>query len=915
MRKSSTHDVEFEFDAEWYLQTYPDVLISGMDPREHFMKVGFRLGRRPSPKYDPGQVFDRPLAAAHDFPGSRPHSRVATVSAGDEARGKLPINVLVISWDVGHNPVGRAYMLAEALQRVARHVVIAGFQFPKYGDQVWEPIRNSRLPVIPLPGENIPEFLDRVEGIAKRVRPDVVVACKPRLPSVLLASRIRERTGCRMIIDIDDHELSFFPEGEAFPVELLQKLRAGDLAKEAEPFGEKWTRLAHEMLWIADDIWVSNIALQKEFGGLLVPHVRDETVFDPKLHDKSKSREKYGIDSDDKIVMFFGTPRIHKGIDVIAKAVNAIKDPRFKLLIIGTSTDKSVTNQIESYAPGRVISLPNQPFDAIPEIISMADVICLPQDVEHPISKYQLPAKAIDAVAMDIPLLVSSTPPLMQLVNDGVAEVIDAENLSGQIEAAASRPETVRSSERRMRFLEKYSYRSAAEAFRNSLISIGGTAGKRATSELVSKLCRTAVSKPRARTSGGKRKDIVLFWKQNDTGLYGRRHDMVVKYLAGRDDVGKVIVVDAPISQWELDRLRDNADSARQDRFIYMRAYQKYFGCLDSEKVSYNVFIHPPGVFSVSEEDQSKPQLSQGLARYLDEVFAREGVVASEAIFWVYPKNYHVEKLIDYFQPSKVVVDVVDDHRAWPNVSEKEKTRLTRHYRDLLEKADMAFVNCLPMQESMCEFKRDIRLVPNGCDLTPPQQPPRNKEVYEKFFSWKGKKIGYVGNLEKKIDTELLEKIASCFPDVQLTLLGSAHSNTEVKRLLKYPNVLMPGVVPYDELGSWLKKFDVGLVPHRPIEMTRFMNPLKIYTYLSYGIPVVSTEVENIDQSLPVLRTVKDGGAFIRELHRIIYEGFEVDEGELESAKRENSWEARLQSHVDELMASHDDLIRSRAEP
>ena len=37
------------FDENWYVQTYPDVAQSGMDPAEHFLWLGARLGRRPSP--------------------------------------------------------------------------------------------------------------------------------------------------------------------------------------------------------------------------------------------------------------------------------------------------------------------------------------------------------------------------------------------------------------------------------------------------------------------------------------------------------------------------------------------------------------------------------------------------------------------------------------------------------------------------------------------------------------------------------------------------------------------------------------------------------------------------------------------------------------------------------------------------
>lgn len=42
------------FDAEWYLARYPDVAILGMDPVEHYLKIGGRLLRDPGPKFSTG---------------------------------------------------------------------------------------------------------------------------------------------------------------------------------------------------------------------------------------------------------------------------------------------------------------------------------------------------------------------------------------------------------------------------------------------------------------------------------------------------------------------------------------------------------------------------------------------------------------------------------------------------------------------------------------------------------------------------------------------------------------------------------------------------------------------------------------------------------------------------------------------
>ena len=40
------------FDRQWYLNTYPDVAVSGIDPAKHYLKHGWIEGRNPGPKFD-----------------------------------------------------------------------------------------------------------------------------------------------------------------------------------------------------------------------------------------------------------------------------------------------------------------------------------------------------------------------------------------------------------------------------------------------------------------------------------------------------------------------------------------------------------------------------------------------------------------------------------------------------------------------------------------------------------------------------------------------------------------------------------------------------------------------------------------------------------------------------------------------
>ena len=61
-----------QFDEDWYVQQYPDVRLSGIDPARHYLWLGARLGRRPSPEGDIGAVPPRHF---------RDHSTIGTVGA------------------------------------------------------------------------------------------------------------------------------------------------------------------------------------------------------------------------------------------------------------------------------------------------------------------------------------------------------------------------------------------------------------------------------------------------------------------------------------------------------------------------------------------------------------------------------------------------------------------------------------------------------------------------------------------------------------------------------------------------------------------------------------------------------------------------------------------------------------------
>ena len=398
----------------------------------------------------------------------------------------------------------------------------------------------------------------------------------------------------------------------------------------------------------------------------------------------------------------------------------------------------------------------------------------------------------------------------------------------------------------------------------------------------------------------GEGKDVVLFWKQNDSTLYGRRNDMVARYLASRSDIRRVLVVDAPIGEDRLATLAASTDPFRHDRWVAKRALEKLAGAHDSGKLAYSVFVHPSEGYGPDEQDRPGPAFLDAYEAFLREEFAHWGIDPAQALFWIYPRNFSLPPLLGRFSPLRVVVDIVDDHRAWPGLGDAEKTRLGEHYRELLGLADLALANCAPVREAMSALGRSPVLVPNGCDLPLPVHVDDVDEALQEHLAFTGRTLGFVGNLEAKIDTALLSRLAEAFPDCRLVLIGSTHANPEVLSLRRHPNVRLPGIVPYDRLGAWLSSFDVGLIPHRQMELTRYMNPLKAYVYLANGIPVVATAVPNVESVPGLLTLAPDPEAFVAAVATCL-QTERAPRERFEAVSAMHSWASRLGPQLDAL--------------
>lgn len=350
-------------------------------------------------------------------------------------------SVVLLTPDVSENCLGRSDTLARVLQP-RFDVRIVG---PQFGDGVWAPLRESAAcPIqgVPMPRNGMSAGVAGWRRIRSRLADgDLIYVQKPFATSLWAARK--SAAGRPVVLDIDDWETGFLEARQAAQSHANRVYRTLRDLRSLHHRATWNTRLGERLAHQIPHRSVSNTFLQRRFGGILVPHVRDTEVFDPSRFDTAKEQTRLGLDGFETVVMFFGTPRAHKGLSTLVDAV--LRTPGCGLAIVGrddSPAGQSYQRQLAQMAGDRVRLLGTQPFGEAPRVLAAADILAIPQS-RGPVTDGQIPAKLFDAMAMAkavVSTAVSDIPAWL----DGCGRVTapdDPQAMSGAIAELAADPE------------------------------------------------------------------------------------------------------------------------------------------------------------------------------------------------------------------------------------------------------------------------------------------------------------------------------------------------------------------------------------------------------------------------------------------------------------------------------------------
>ncbi|MFO7792808.1 MAG: glycosyltransferase [Candidatus Saliniplasma sp.] len=183
----------------------------------------------------------------------------------------------------------------------------------------------------------------------------------------------------------------------------------------------------------------------------------------------------------------------------------------------------------------------------------------------------------------------------------------------------------------------------------------------------------------------------------------------------------------------------------------------------------------------------------------------------------------------------------------------------------------------------------DIEVIPNGVDRSVIHA--SDPSIIEENYGLSHPVLGYVGSLENWVDLELIVEL---FPDVKkryknakLLIIGPGLHTDYAERLRNKvrgmdisDSVIFLGRIPYTDLPRYISAMDVGLNPRKDLMMNKMAMGSKVLTYLACGVPVLSSNMPEIEERFSPIDGVFSYSTeeeFLAEIHKSICANVDPD--------------------------------------
>ena len=373
--------------------------------------------------------------------------------------------------------------------------------------------------------------------------------------------------------------------------------------------------------------------------------------------------------------------------------------------------------------------------------------------------------------------------------------------------------------------------------------------------------------------------------------LRALRHARVLKRALDGRVAGRRVIVFPPTLDWHLPLYQRpqqlaRAYSEKEDTLVlYLTANSAHDSVQAVEALSDTLLL-----------------VNAALARMLPALLegAAETVVS---LSWTANRRY-----LDLLRPDRVIYEYIDELEIFDGYDRA----MLRDHRFLLQRADLTVCTARSLYDKARAVARRAIYSPNAGDYaffhataaTAPAPEAARAAARFRFT------LGYYGALAKWFDYPLLIEAAKARPDWLFLLVGMDYDGSLPKSgLLRLPNVLWIPPQPYARLPSFLRVFDLAMIPFVLNEITNSTSPVKLFEYMAAEKPVLCSRMPECRRyrSVALYAGTED---FLRKAEvLLLHRDDPAYKALLRTEALENTWEAR----TDEILHALDSVPQEEA--
>jgi hypothetical protein len=300
------------------------------------------------------------------------------------------------------------------------------------------------------------------------------------------------------------------------------------------------------------------------------------------------------------------------------------------------------------------------------------------------------------------------------------------------------------------------------------------------------------------------------------------------------------------------------------------------------------------------------------LSGQLNQMLATLDFGAPQRMIWIYhPFQMGYMGLVGEIV---TVYENYDEISEGKSISPREKTWIQQLEQRLLRQVDVVFATAVKLVEAKKVYNSNIHFMPEAVDFALfSKSADPGTPVAEAMAGLPRPIVGFMGVTNERCDFNMLTYIAKMRPSWTFAFTGPVSRNDlrDVPAFAEFenlPNVKFLGWLPREEMPSYGKAFEVGIIPYRTdYALNEFVHPLKLYEFTAMGKPVVSMDIPGIHRYRDIIKVAHTPEEFLHCIEQSLAEdGPDKIAIRLKRA-REDSWDKRVEQ---EMMIIQETLTR-----